>query len=187
MMCACPRATYAIRNGSCQNLVEILCLWTQLSEFIKACRVMTAPSRCLTRSAVGGRQKLRGSLWPEQGPSPPALPSAPWGLWLSYSSLQGRAQQQKPLSASSVCACLGSASAWTGACLLHRTSSVWLCSISNSNWCLLGLGRHWVCTWIQAGGKEPGSPASTLLCNQSRSRIETCISNLLYSSWPGSM
>lgn len=114
-------------------------------------------------SAVGRRQKLRRCLCPKHSLSLLALPSAPWGC--VSPSVQGSADCSKA-SASSVCACLRPASDWAGTCLLHWTSSVYLCSVNSSNLYLLGLGRHGVCVWVRAGGKEPGSCASTLLCNQ---------------------
>lgn len=95
-------------------------------------------------------------------------PSVPWHCpllpGLVVHPVQGSADCSKA-SASSVCACLRPASAWART-WLHWTSSVCLCSVSSSNLCLLGLGRHGVCMWARAGGKEPGSCASTLLCNQ---------------------
>lgn len=102
-MCSCLRATYVIRNGSLKNSVEILCLWTQLSEFIKVCNVMTALSRCLTACAVGRRQRLR-SLCALSRASlcPLALPSAPWAC--GAPSVPGSADCSKA-SVSSVCAC----------------------------------------------------------------------------------
>lgn len=101
MMCSCPRATYVIRNGSLKNSVEILCLWTQLSEFIKVCNVMTALSRCLTACAAGRRQKLRRlCALSRTSLCPLALPSAPWARG---SPCAGLSRLQQSLCILSVC------------------------------------------------------------------------------------
>lgn len=103
MMCACPRATYVIRNGSFQNFIRILCLWTQLCEFLKPCDVMTAFPRCLT-SKCSRKEPEAGEVCV---PLSPGSALCSFGLWLPHGSHQCRAQQPAArASASSGWACL---------------------------------------------------------------------------------